>query len=277
MRLNEKVALITSSREGVCVEAAHLLAQAGAKIVICGRNAVQGRATVADIQRNGGRACFILTDIAVAADVQAAIDETIATYGRLDILLNSASSYHMRDSSLLEVSETTWDRMTETALKGTFLCCQYAIPFLQNAGNGTIINLVEHSNAGQNHTVEGVCHGGVLALTCKIAQQFSASSITANLIWATDSPYTQLNSLTNKIVYGPNQIQSSQANSSQTSGNQASSHSSDVETPSTNSLADDNPTADSFDNVPEAVMYLATSGSLLHGCILMVTADENPD
>ena len=178
-----KVALVNSSRAGICAESARQLASAGARVIICGLNASQGNETVAQIQRSGGQARFILTDVAMAADVQAAIDETIATFGRLDILLNFASDDYDRDGSLLEVSETTWDRITETTLKGAFLCCQYALPFLQQANNGKIINLVEQTASAQNRSVASICQGGVVAMTYAIARQFSDQSISANLIW----------------------------------------------------------------------------------------------
>lgn len=181
--LENKVALVTSSRDGVCAESAQQLACAGARIVICGLNASQGNATVAEIQRNGGQARFILTDVAMVADVQAAINETIATFGRLDILLNFASDNYERDGALLEVSETTWDRITETTLKGTFLCCQYALPFLQQSGSGRIINLVEQTAAPQQRSVASICQGGVLAMTYAIAQQFSDQNVSVNLVW----------------------------------------------------------------------------------------------
>jgi NAD(P)-dependent dehydrogenase (short-subunit alcohol dehydrogenase family) len=193
MRLDKKVALVTSSRPGICASIAQQLAREGAKVMICGRNAAQGLATVAQIQAEGGRASFILADTAIAADVQAAIDETIATYGRLDILFNNASSNHAQDGSLLEISEAVWDRVIETTLKGAFLCCQYALPFLQQSDSGTIINLIEQTPVPLAHSVAAICQGGVIAMTEAIAQQFSPSAVTANVIWATHTPAIALN------------------------------------------------------------------------------------
>ncbi|MEL6900363.1 MAG: SDR family oxidoreductase [Cyanobacteria bacterium J06606_4] len=261
MRLNEKVALVTSSRQGICADTAKQLAGAGARVMICGRNAAQGRDTVAQIQQQGGRASFILTDVAIAADVQAAIDETIATYGRLDILFNSIGGPYPLDGPLLDVSETTWDRITETTLKGTFLCCQYALPFLQNAGqvgsNSTIINLIEQSESVRNRSVTEICQGGILAMTHEIAQQLSGSNVSANLIWSGHQPQrlnrTILSLLTDQVLYGPARPdEPAQAESSQSA-------------------------AVPFANSAEAIMYLATEGRTLHGCALVVdsSASEN--
>ena len=210
-QLTNKVALVASSRAGLCAESAHQLARAGASVVICGLNASQGNETVAEIQRSGGRARFILTDVALVTDVQATINETIATFGRLDILLNFASDDHERDGAFLEVSETTWDRISETTLKGMFLCCQYALPFLQQSGSGRIINLVEQTSSPHSRSVASICQGGVLAMTYVIAQQFSAENVSVNLVWVTQPasalmplvPFTldSLTELLGKILY----------------------------------------------------------------------------
>jgi len=251
MRLINKVALVTSSRKGVCADTAMQLAIAGARVMICGRNATEGRATVAQIQQAGGRAGFILADIALPADVQAAIDETIATYGRLDILFNSVSAQYAQDGALLEVSESTWDRVNENNLKGMFLCCQYAIPFLRNSGRnddrGVIINLIEPLAVDRACTVAKVCQGGILAMTCAIAQQFSAQHLSANVIWSTQSSEPPLKGLiTKNVLYGP------------------TAHANDA------SSVDDESAVQPFATVSDAVQYLVTECERLHGHILMV-------
>lgn len=256
-RLDQKVALVTSSRLGSCVTIAQQLACEGAKVVVCGRNAAQGLSTVRQIRAEGGRATFILTDIASPSDVQAAIDEAIATYGRLDILFNHASSeQHSRDGSLVDISEAVWDRVVETTLKGAFFCCQYALPFLQQSSSGTIIHLVEGPAHDQIRSVASICQGGVLAMTSVIAQQLPPSAVTANLIWtgpppaspeasmpvsnlpASDLPASDLPTAislsANQILYGP--------------------------------LSGEQPFAD----IAEAVMYLALQADTLHGSALIV-------
>lgn len=182
MRLENKVALVTSCRSSICSQTAQQLAEAGAKVMICGRNTERGRETVRKIQRGGGRAAFVLADVAILSDVEAVVDETIATYGRLDILLNHISSEYAQDSEIAEVSEALWDRVVESALKGTFFCCQYALPFLQQS-SGTIINLMRQSSNLRFNAVTTICQGGVAAMTSAIAQDASVRPVTANLLW----------------------------------------------------------------------------------------------
>ncbi len=246
-RLDQKVALITSSAPGICANTARQFAEEGAKVIVCGRNARQGLATVKQIRSDGGRATFVLADIAVIADVQSVIDETIATYGRLDILFNNVSNSYAQDSLLVEVSESMWDRLIEPLLKGTFFCCQHALPFLQQSSGGTIINLIEKTPDSRDDSVSAICQGGVLALTGAIAQQFTASTVTANIIWAApailpatepieSSALADISLLLSEVLTGPKEA------------------------------LNGNPFAD----IAEAVMYLACHGSDIHGAALLV-------
>jgi NAD(P)-dependent dehydrogenase (short-subunit alcohol dehydrogenase family) len=249
-RLDQKVALVTSSAPGICAETAILLAKAGAKVIVCGRNANQGLATVKQIRSEGGRATFVLADIAVIADVQSVIDETIATYGRLDILFNNVSNSYAQDGLVADVSESVWDRVIEPLLKGTFFCCQYALPFLQQSSSGTIINLIEKTPDSCDDSVSAVCQGGVLALTGAIAQQFAASAVTANVIWAAplEADPLDIHLLLSGVITQP--IAAAEA----------------VTDPEDASLADPRP----FSSIAEAIMYLACHGNRLHGRALLV-------
>ncbi|MEL6938570.1 MAG: SDR family NAD(P)-dependent oxidoreductase [Cyanobacteria bacterium J06598_1] len=253
MPLSNQVALITSSQRGRCSTTARQLAAAGAFVMICGRNAAQGTETVTEIQRSGGRASFVLTDIATHSDVQAAIDETIATYGRLDILFNHASSSRECDRALSQVSENAWDRITEAMLKGTFFCCQYALPFLQNADSGRIINLVERDGPTQHYAASSICQGGLVALTQSISQQYSNGSVVANLIVSAPDVLSVPTLFTQNVLHGPSLSAVDPASDS------ASRSASD------------------FADTSEAIMYLATDPHRLQGYTLAVQSLSDTD
>jgi NAD(P)-dependent dehydrogenase (short-subunit alcohol dehydrogenase family) len=258
-RLDQKVALVTSSAPGICAQTAMQLAREGAKVIVCGRNANQGLATVKQIRSEGGRATFVLADIAIIADVQSVIDETIATYGRLDILFNNVSNSYAQDALVADVSESVWDRLIEPLLKGTFFCCQHALPFLQQSSSGTIINLIEKTPSSRDDSVSAVCHGGVLALTGAIAQQFAASSVTANVIWA--APFAE-------AIGVPNAAEVSERLTALPDSHLLLSQ------VLTKPIAQDGERAlvepPPFANIAEAVMYLACYGSRFHGAALLV-------
>ncbi len=264
-RLKNKVALVTSSSAGICASTAMLLAREGAKVMICGRDGAQGMNTVRQIRNDGGSATFALADIAVPADVQAAVDETIATYGRLDILFNAASSSYGQmapAASLSEVSEAAWDQMSETVLKGTFFCCQRALPFLQQSDAGTIINLIQPLPPAQPCLIAAICQGGIVALTKAIAHQLSADEAnrsgptlthpaTANLIWLAPSlDASVLNPLADSDLTTVSDLVSGQL--------------------LTGPLDEGGAIARTFADSAEAIMYLAAHGRDLQGCTLWV-------
>ena len=208
MHLTNKVALVTSSQRPRCAQIARQLASAGASVVICGRNTTKGRATVAEIQRSGGKARFILADISAPADIRAAINETIATYGRLDVLFNYVSSFYDCDQALGKVTENTWDRMLEVALKGIFFCCQYALPFLEKPGCGRIITLIRYEAPIENHALSRICQGGLVELTQAIAQQFPNRHVIANLIIHQPETATVPPLFTEHILYADTEFRS---------------------------------------------------------------------
>ena len=259
-RLDRKVALVTSSSPGICASTARYLASEGAKVMVCGRNANEGLATVKQIRRDGGRATFVLADVATLPDVQAVIDETIATYGQLDILFNNISSRYPQDGPLLSVSESVWDRVIEPLLKGTFFCCQYALPFLQQGESGTIINLIEKIPESQDRSVSAVCQGGMLAMTQAIAQQVAASAVTANVIWA--APAMAEASQVSIADKSPLPIEISLLSSQLLTG------------PSIGADGLPIDTARPFVDIAEAVMYLACYGDTLHGSALWVNTSN---
>ena len=260
MRLENKVALVTSCRSGVCTGTARRLAEAGAKVMICGRNMAQGQETVRQIQQRGGRASFVLADVAAIADIRTTVDETIATYGRLDILVNSIGDEYAQDGELTDVSEMTWDRITETALRGTFFCCQYALPFLQQSGGGTIINVIRQPAPVEFNAVTTICQGGVVAMTRAIAHQYPAQSITANIIWIKpgDVPKFDVEPLAERVIRAPELDRAAIA--------------SEEETIPTLPVF-----SPPFTDAATAVLYLATRSSTIQGTTVVVSETIAPD
>ena len=85
-----KVALVTGGNAGIGRAAAIEFAKQGAKVVVSGRREKEGNAVVAEIQALGGEASFVRTDVSKATDVEAMIEQTLATFGRLDFAFNNA-------------------------------------------------------------------------------------------------------------------------------------------------------------------------------------------
>src|SRR6266404_561093 len=138
MRLENKVALVTGGTSGIGEAVAELFAREGAKVAITGRNESRGHAVMARILEAGGKSIFLRTDVRKAAECQRAVDETLRSFGRLDILFNNAGVFFPQTA--LECSEEEWDLQIDINLKGTFLMSKYALAPMIAQGSGVIIN-----------------------------------------------------------------------------------------------------------------------------------------
>src|SRR6202162_6495671 len=105
--ISGKVALITGGTSGIGEAVAELFAHEGAKVAITGRNESRGHALTARILESGGQAIFLRTDVRKAAECRRAVDETVADFGRLDILFNNAGIFYPHTT--LDCSEEEWD------------------------------------------------------------------------------------------------------------------------------------------------------------------------
>src|ERR1700719_947908 len=94
MRLENKVALITGGTSGIGEAVAEVFAREAAKVAIAGRNEARGHAVMARILEAGGKTIFLRTDVRKAAECQRAVDETLRSFGRLDILFNNAGVFY---------------------------------------------------------------------------------------------------------------------------------------------------------------------------------------
>src|ERR1700693_166389 len=107
MRLENKVALITGGTSGIGEAVAELFAREGAQVAITGRNESRGHAITARILESSGKAIFIRTDVRKAAECRRAVDETLSSFGRLDILFNNAGVFYPQTT--LDCTEEEWD------------------------------------------------------------------------------------------------------------------------------------------------------------------------
>jgi 3(or 17)beta-hydroxysteroid dehydrogenase len=137
-RLADKVAIVTGATSGIGRGCAIAMAEAGAKMIVTGRNVERGRITVDMIEKIGGEAIFIQQDVTREEDWRSVIDTTLESFGRLDILLNNAGDAIL--GPLVDVTIDTLRFLLRVDVEGPFLGMQAAWPHLLNDG-GTIINM----------------------------------------------------------------------------------------------------------------------------------------
>jgi pteridine reductase len=144
MDLHGKVALVTGGATRVGRAISLAFAQAGADVVVnYNSSAAESLRTAADIAALGRQALPFKADVSQADQVQAMVDTSIARFGRLDVLVNSASIW--RGTPWPDASEADWDLLQGVAAKGAFLCSRAAAPHLKAHGDGAIINITDLS------------------------------------------------------------------------------------------------------------------------------------
>jgi len=182
MHLQDRVALITGGTSGIGEAVASLFAREGAKVAITGRNETRGHAVTARILESGGRAIFVRTDVRHPAECKRAVETTLGSFGRLDVLFNNAGVFFPQTA--LECSEEEWDLQIDINLKGTFLMSKYALDPMIAQGGGVIINNSSGWGLVGGDKAVAYCasKGGVVLLTKAMAIDHGRQGIRVNCI-----------------------------------------------------------------------------------------------
>lgn len=183
MKLENQVAIVTGGSRGigraVCLE----LARRGAHVVLCyAVNTEAAQSTVAACEALGVRALAIQASVADEAAIQTLVAQTLETFGRVDILVNSAGI--TRDGLTMRMSQADFDAVVDTNLKGTFLCMKAVTRPMMKQRYGRIVNLSSvvglRGNAGQVNYAAS--KAGVIGMTKSLAQELAGRGITVNAV-----------------------------------------------------------------------------------------------
>ncbi|MDA2911966.1 SDR family oxidoreductase, partial [Nitrospiraceae bacterium AH_259_D15_M11_P09] len=170
-RLTGKIAIVTGSSSGIGKAIALRFAEEGARVVIAARRLPLCEQVAAQIRERGGEAIVIQTDVSEEAQVDRLIVETARQCGRLDILVNNAGIGG--GGRLADTSTSTFDRVINTNLRGTFFCCRAGFRQMLNNGGGTIINMssVAGVDAWAGTGTYSASKHGIMALTKALADE----------------------------------------------------------------------------------------------------------
>ena len=178
-----KVALVTGGGSGIGRGTALAFAREGAKVVIADRNVQRGEEIVSMIRDAGGTASFRRTDVSVAAEIEALVDYTMATYGRLDLAFNNAG-IEGDVKPLVDQTEANFDAVMNINVKGVWLSMKYEIPPMLKRGGGAIVNC--SSAAGligfPGFGIYVASKHAVIGLTKTAALEYSAQGIRINAV-----------------------------------------------------------------------------------------------
>jgi NAD(P)-dependent dehydrogenase (short-subunit alcohol dehydrogenase family) len=189
-KIKGKVALITGGASGIGLACARLFAREGASVMIADIDEAAGQSALAGLVEGGAEAAFVAADVADSTSVQAMVGATVARFGGLDVLVNSAGvGGAARHLHLMD--EAQFDRTLAINLRGVFLGMKYAIPVMLERG-GSIVNI---ASVGGMRSMPMSCDyaaskAGVISLTRSAAREYASHRIRVNAVcpgW-TDTP-----------------------------------------------------------------------------------------
>jgi NAD(P)-dependent dehydrogenase (short-subunit alcohol dehydrogenase family) len=184
MKLQGKIALVTGGGTGIGKATALLFAKEGAVVTVAGRRESKLLETVEVIQKNGGKAHWVVGDISKVGDTERIVKETVDEFGGLDILVNNAGVF--KGMKITDTSEEQYNYIIDINLKGTFFMCKYAVPEIQKRGGGVIINIASalgiKGYKGSSTSAYSASKADVIMLTKALALELAPYKIRVNCV-----------------------------------------------------------------------------------------------
>ena len=160
-----------------------LQAGRGAKVALVEIHPDSGSAAEREIRESGGEAIFVQADVTQDEDIKLAVAQTIARFGRLDVLLNCAGGSIPQDVRVHEMDLAVWHRTIALNLLHPFLTCRHGIPHMISGGGGSIINISSHVGLmGSIRPAYAAAKGGLGSFTKTLAAQYAEYGIRANAL-----------------------------------------------------------------------------------------------
>ena len=163
--MTNRVVLITGALTGIGRAAAFAFANDGARVVVSGRRAAEGKTLEEELRRLGAEAEFVIADVRREDDVSALVDKAMTRFGRLDVVVNNAG-VEGKPGPVTDVSADAYTALFDTNVLGTLWGLKHALRVMQPQGSGNVINISSTFGergaanfslyAGSKHAVEGI-------------------------------------------------------------------------------------------------------------------------
>ena len=182
LSLHGRVAFVTGAGRGIGAATARALSGAGAAVMALDREAATVEAVAAELRAAGAEAEAAAVDVTDDVAVRAAVERTMARWGRIDVLVNNAGI--VRDATLAKVSDADWALTLDVNLRAAMACARAVVPHMRAAGRGRILSassvVARSGNFGQSAYVAS--KAGIIGLTRVWARELGPHGITANAV-----------------------------------------------------------------------------------------------
>ena len=177
--LDTKAALVTGAARGIGYAIAARLAADGARVALLDLDGAAAKAAA----RIGPSALALTADVTVASEVEAAVRQVVAAFGRLDILVNNAGITG-RSFPIWELSDEDWRRVIDVDLTSVFYCCRSAVRVMLEQGSGRIVNIASIAGKEGNPTLVpySAAKAGVIGLTKALAKEVCTRGILVHAV-----------------------------------------------------------------------------------------------
>ncbi len=181
-RFTDQVAIITGGAEGIGKGIAQRIASEGATIALFDINGALLERTVAEFTAKGQAVAGYVVDISDETSVEKAVEQVAQTFGRLDIMVNSAGIVGPTSTKITDYSVDDYDKIYRVNLRGAFLMTKYAIKLMEKADYGRILHLASIAGKEGNPYMTGYSSmkAGVIGLVKGVGKEYAETGITVN-------------------------------------------------------------------------------------------------
>jgi NAD(P)-dependent dehydrogenase (short-subunit alcohol dehydrogenase family) len=190
-QLNGLVAVVTGAASGIGRATAQLFANEGASVVVADVDEIGGLETIGLIEGTGGKAKFVMTDVANTTQVDNMVRVAVEAYGGVDIL-HANAGIDCVGELVKDMEDEEWERVIDVNLTGVFRCCRAAIPEIAKRGGGAIV--ITSSDMGLKPfkfcAAYAAAKAGLISLTRSLALECGVMGIRVNVVapGETDTP-----------------------------------------------------------------------------------------